>query len=341
MSSEESMTAKSDDPVAQSSSKRWATDFSGCTVYYPFGQTRGGYLVSEAALESAIREVDQRFKDRSDRLLPYVSLLGVPLSYVVYYFFRTHPVLVIAVFPATILLLVMVAERFRRSALAPLLDRLATVPPADPNGQNRLHIAGYVILALIGLIYLVLYLYGLRVATAEVDSRATDFYRDISQYLVFGSLSALSLWAVIAGWSRVVAKTGSNRAMLSVFVLGVLSLGFFFAAAWNFYDPRPAVVLSHDSLYCQWRVRWSDIANLTLRSGRRFQEYARIEFVANRSPFSDGRSSESCKIDGLNTDYAEVYEAMQKSWQAALQDKATANGMIGKPTADSRSVPTR
>jgi hypothetical protein len=179
-----------------------------------------------------------------------------------------------------------------------------------------------VILLLIVLSALVLHLYDLRVADADANARTIDFYPDISKYLIFGSVATLILWAAITGWNKVSAKFGPNRAMLGVFLFSIGSLGFFVAAAWNFYDPQPKIVLSQDTFYCGWRVNWTDIADLSLQAGRKGGEYARVKFAANRSPFPDRTPTQSCEIDGLNTNYGEIYDAMQKRWQVAIRGAA-------------------
>ena len=329
VSSNESMTANGNNADAQRSAKRWVTDSAGCKVYYPYGQIRSGYVVTDATRENAIREADRRFDEIFKQFKPYASLLVLPIIFAFYYYVGSHPILAFAIFPALLVLVGLITRLLRSPTLAPLLDGLPRAPAADLAGQKSLHRAAYVILLLIVLIALLLHLYDLRVADADANTRTIDFYPDISKYLIFGSVSTLFLWGVIAGWNKLSAKAGPNRAMLSVFLFSIGSLGFFVAAAWNFYNPQPKIVLSQDTFYCSWRVNWVDIADLSLQASSKGAEYARVKFAANRSPFSDRRLTQSCEIDGLNTNYAEIYDAVQKRWQVAMQGGGAREQMLG------------
>jgi hypothetical protein len=109
--------------------------------------------------------------------------------------------------------------------------------------------------------------------------------------------------------------------MLAVFVLVGLTLYQVGEAAANFYHPQPMVVLSQDSLFCQWRVRWVDIVDVSLRPDFKAGDSIRVEFAPGRSPLA-GKSSASCQIDGLKTASAEVYEAVDRQWQFAKANAA-------------------
>jgi hypothetical protein len=294
---------------------RWATDEAGRSIYYPRGQAFGGYLVTDREREQAIRDSDQRFDDIDKRLTPFAGLLFLPVISVFYYF-SAHPLLAYLVFPAAVVLAGAIVWLVRRPRRAPLLAGLARVPPANGSGIRPLHRTGFVLLALVGAILLVLYLYDQRIAAASAGSRTIDFYPDISQYLLFAGFAALMLSVFIAGWHRLSARVGPNRAILSAFVLALLGVIPAAEAVSNFYDPKPAVVLSQDTFYCERTVLWAEVAGLSLRSGSRGRQYARVEVGAGGRPVRD------CEIDGLNADYADVYQAIYAQWQATKASAA-------------------
>lgn len=327
------MTADNEQSNAEVS-KRWIVDSEGRSVYFPYGKARSGYIVTDPAREGALRDADRRFEEISKQIAPYGALLLLPVTFGFYYFSASYPRLAYLLFPAAFALFAVAIWLLRRPKLASLLAGLPTAPPADVAAQKVLRLSGYLLLGLITLIVLVVYLYDLRVAAAAANSRTIDFYPDITQYLIFGSLSALFVFLVIARWNGLLAspRVGPNRAMLSLFLFGIGTIGFFTAAAWNFYDPEPKVVLSRDTLYCQWRAGWTDITKVNLQSGRRGNRYLRVEFAANRSPFPDRRLTESCKIDGLNATSHEIYRAVRTRWQVASQGAPARDPSPGSAT---------
>jgi hypothetical protein len=306
----------SDDAVAQQASKRWVADADGRTIYYPYGQMYGGYLVTDPECERAIREADRPFDEASNNIAQFAYVLVLPVIYVYYYFSSSHPVLALAVFPATLALLGLLAWLVRRPRLEPLLAGLAPVPPADVAARKLRYKAAYVLLVIGGLFALVLHLYDQRVAAASVDSKTTDFYPDISQYLIYASFSALMSWSIIASSSKLSARFGQARTLLATLILVVLGLIPAGMAISTFSEPRPRIKLSELALSCEnWGMGWFQITNVTLRSGSRGRQYAELEYD-DGAPHLDRLPSESCEIDGLNADYTEVYDVIYKGWQA-------------------------
>jgi hypothetical protein len=330
---DKSMTADNEQSTADAS-KRWFVDSTGRTVYYPYGRGRSGYIINDPVRESALRDADRKFDEASKPFAPFAALLAVPALFALYNYAGSHPVLVFSILPATLMMFTGLDWLLRRPKLAPLLAELSRAPAADLNAQWTLRISGYLCLFLVVLIGFGSYLYDLRLAAVEVNATAIDFYPGISQYLLYGSFLALFFFVMVGQWNMVVAspKVGPKRALLSVFLFGLGAVGCFVAALWNFYNPKPTVVLAKDALYCNWRIRWADIANMGVRSGRKGGRYLRIEFAADRSPFSDRRSSESCEIDSLNVNYAEVYQAIYDKWQSSgAGSKKAGNSTPGLP----------
>ncbi len=324
MNTSSSIASEDVDSVARSDATRWLVDGAGRTIYYPYGKASGGYVVADAACENAIREADRRYSASYKRLKPLVPLLVLPVLSPFYFLIRSYPILAFAYLPAVITLAGLAERLIRRSRMAALFAGMDEVPAADPGAVKARYVAGCGILVLICVMSLVLHLYGQRVAAVAADRNTIDFYRDISRSLAFASLFALMLWGMIAAREKVAARSGASRVVLGVVLLGIL----FFAGqvAIDFGNPRPVVTISEDSFYCTWRVAWTDIADMSLRSGRRWQEYAHVEFVPGRSPFLNGKPAEDCEIDGLNSDYTEVYGVIYREWQAARSSAAVGSG---------------
>jgi hypothetical protein len=104
VSASESMTTASEDAAADDPDKRWVRDSAGHKIYYPYGQMRSGYVVTDAARENAICEADRRFDEISKQFKPYASLLVLPVTYAFYYYLGSHPILAFAIFPAFLVL---------------------------------------------------------------------------------------------------------------------------------------------------------------------------------------------------------------------------------------------
>ena len=296
--------------TASIASKRWLSDAACGLVYFPRGQAWSGYIVPDREREKAIRDADRRYAECSSALVPYVSLLALPVVYGFYYFFGRYPITALALIPVAIILIAIVDWQLRRRALAPLLCGLTKVPAADVAAQRALYWIGCSLFALIGMTSLVAYLYDQRVAAIAADSMTVDFYRTISKKLVLaGFFGALLVWTIV-GWSRLSSRLGPNKTMLGIFLFATLTVIQVGQAVSNFYDPQPAVILSRNTLDCQWRANWTDIAHISQLSGRRGEEFVQVEFV-------NGQLTARCEIDGLNSDYAQVYDAIYKGWQQA------------------------
>ncbi|SDP32746.1 hypothetical protein [Afipia sp. GAS231] len=311
-------------------SKRWFTDAAGRTIYYPYGAAYSGYIVTEAARERAIRAADQRFEDISKPFAPYTYGLLLAVTCIYYYFSSSHPLLACAAFPAALVLAGLIAWLARRSMIVPLLAGLDRAPAADPSGRKPLYRAAYVLLALSGLIALVLHLYDLRVATIAADSTTVDFYPDISGGLLNAGIFGLLLLGAIAGMRK--AKTCRVRATAAVLVLAVLALIPAIEVAENFYNPQPRIVLEDVTLSCRWKLLWFDVTSVSLRSGSRGRQYARVEYAVSHTAFGDVTRTQDCEIDGLTVDYTEVYDAIRKRWQVAVQGQPAIDSMADKPT---------
>ena len=239
-----------------------------------------------------------------------------------YYLLNHHPILAFAFVPTVLVSATVIEWQFRRPKLAPLLAGLTRVPPTDPDGRKIRLWLGYVLLGLLGATVLVAYLYDQRLSALIADSKTVDFYTDISRNLALAGVFGVLLCALLLGWSRITAKMNWHKLLLGVFILASLTLVQIGLAVANFYDPQPAIVLSHEGLSCQWRVNWTDIADVSMRIGRRGEEYAQIEFVKGQSPLANRKPSGSCEIDSLNAGSVEVYEAIYRGWQAAKSSAA-------------------
>jgi outer membrane protein assembly factor BamE (lipoprotein component of BamABCDE complex) len=298
MTSDQPKPPGSNAGATQEYSKRWTTDSTGRSIYYPRGRSFGGYVVADVEREQRIREADKHFEGQSKTIAPFAGFLALPAFY---FLLGSHPIMGLALLLALIVLAATVEWLVRRPVMATLLSAC-------------------LVLALVGVLSLVVYLYDQRLAAATATSKTTDFYSDISRYLVLGAFSALMLLGCIVRWNQISAKAGPNRAMLAVFAFATLTLIFAGLAGANFYDPEPKIVLARDTFYCGWRVKWTDISNIDKRWGGRFKENLHIQFAPGRSPFRDERSSGSCEIDGLTVDDSEVYATVYKQWQTAKSD---------------------
>ncbi|MEH2484403.1 hypothetical protein [Bradyrhizobium sp. AZCC 2230] len=332
MNSDESNAPEGRDQ-ASVASKRWLSDAAGSLAYFPRGQAWGGYIVPDREREQAIRDADRRYAERSSVLIPFVSLLALPVVYGFYYVFGRYPILALALIPMAIVVIAIVDWQLRRPALAPLLKGLTRVPAADVATQRAFYRIGCSLFALIGITSLVAYLYEQRVAAIAVDSGTIEFYRTISKNLVLASFFGALLAGSIVGWSRLSSRLSPNKAMLGIFLFGTLTAILVGQAVSNFHDPQPAVILSRDTLYCQWRAGWTEIAHISQRSGRRGEEYVQVEFV-------NGQPAASCEIDGLNSDYAQVYDVIYSRWQAAKSKTALpGSAMMDRLRAELDQIP--
>lgn len=332
MNSDESNAPEGRD-TASVASRRWLSDTAGGLAYFPRGQAWSGYIVPGREREQAIREADRRYTERSSALTPYVSLLALPVIYGFYYLFGSYPILALALIPMAIIVIAIVDWQLRRPALAPLLDGLTRVPAADVAAQRALYRIGCSLFALIGVTSLVSFLYVQRVAAIAVDSGTVEFYRTISKNLVLASFFGALLAGTIVGWSRLSSRLSPNKTMLGIFLFGTLTVILVGQVVSNFYDPQPAVILSRDTLYCQWRAGWIEIAHISQRSGRRGREYVQVDFV-------NGQPTTSCEIDGLNSDYAQVYDAIYNGWQAAKSNAALpGSAMMDRLRAELDQIP--
>jgi hypothetical protein len=198
----------------------------------------------------------------------------------------------------------------RRTLVWRLLAGLPRAAPSDPLAAARHRRNGLIAVALIGGVWLVLWLYDLRVAAAAEGRTTTDFYPDLSQILLWAVAGALGIWVFVAGWSKLVAKLGPNRMMVGMVVLYVIEVALAGRAVALFFAPQPRVVISSDALWCGHPREWRNIAKLTLSDGRFGSAYVHIE-LAGRG------ATERCEITGLHADYQTVYDAMQTAWLAA------------------------
>jgi len=305
--------------------KRWATDAAGRTVYYPYGPGRRGYLVADAAHQQALRASVARYDDIWNRIKPYAYMVGAPLGYAFYYFVGTHPVVAFALVPAFIAAAVLFDLVLRRAIVGNLLHGLPRVAPTEtlPAPLRSLRHAALFFLLFADAIWLVLHVYDLRVAAAAADqSTTTDFYPDISLYVLFTAFFALVTVMIFAGWSRIAAKFSPNRLLFCVFVCVLITMAYVAITAWNLYDPTPSVIIARDFITCRWNARWSDIDSFSLQSGGKGRQYVRFGFFSNGYR---GGTSESCEITGLNADYMTVYAAIDAAWRSAKTRRVNAS----------------
>jgi hypothetical protein len=301
---------------AQDQVVRWITDADGRALYYPYGPRRAGYLLTDAAREPALRAADARYQGIGKRIKPYSYILVLPLIYTFYYLFGTHPILAFASFPAFLAAAALIDRVLFRSIVGNLIEGLPQVAPLKPLPApvRSLRNAAAFLLVFAGAVWLVLYVYDLRVdAVAANRGGTTEFYPDISFYVLFTLVFAACAWVIFAGWKRVAAKFSPNRALLSAFLFIVLTLGCASAAVWHLYDPKPSVIISRDYFSCNWTVRWADVTRVSLQSGTKGKQYARIELAADTVGSGSG-ARKDCEITGLKTDYLTVYEAISAAW---------------------------
>jgi len=150
-------------------------------------------------------------------------------------------VLACTVFPGAIVLLGFFIWLVRRPTMAPLLVGLIRVPPAELARRKYLYREGYVLLASIGSLALVLHLYDQRVSAASVASKTVDFYPDISQNLLVAIVFTLLSLVAVSNFGRLSAKFGRARVRLIALIFAVLALMPAGIAISKFSNPRPEV----------------------------------------------------------------------------------------------------
>jgi hypothetical protein len=325
------LEADQDEAMASAAARRWAVDAAGRTVYHPYGPGFPGFVV-DAAREPALRAADRRYVETSKRLKPYAVLIALPAIFAFRHWLESRPILAFASMAGAVVVAAMADAMLRRTLIFRLLAGLPRVAPSDPLAAARHRRNGLIALALIGGIWLVLWLYDLRVAAAPEDRATIGFYPDLSQILLWAVALALAIWLLAAGWSRLVAKLGPNRMMIGMIVLCVIEVALVGRAGAIFFAPQPQLVISPDTLSCGHPRPWRSIARLSLSDGRLGSEYVRIEL-------SDSHATvERCEITGLHADYETVYDAMRTAWLAAPSTPAVTHD---EPSAAQRDATLR
>jgi hypothetical protein len=316
MSTNEAVTAQAGPPSAADD---FVKDAGGRTSFYPFGKSARGYAVPDAEREQALRAVMRRYRDGVKRIAPFAALLIAPGAFGFYYLLSSHPFLALGALVLPVVLAIACERLFLRYQLARLLAGLERVDGLDKTSTRRRQGALLILAGVATLTWLILRLYRLRIDSLPVLPGATTYYAGISLPLALAFVFGLFLFAIVFGWRSIAARTSENRALLGLFVLTVLELCCIGYVALNFLNPAPKIIVTRDALVCRnWRVRWSNVTDLTQFTGRRGAQYAWVKIgdEPQTSLWSNG-NSRRCEVTGLNVDYDTVYQAMFVAWQNA------------------------
>src|SRR5689334_11760866 len=107
--------------------KKWVTDASGRTVYYPYGPAWNGYVVTDPAREQALRTADERFAELGKRLRPFWCVLLALLIYACNYYAYRRPVVMFAIIGSTLPVLALLGWLLHRLMTANHLIGLVRV----------------------------------------------------------------------------------------------------------------------------------------------------------------------------------------------------------------------
>lgn len=295
---------------------RWRTDDAGRTIYYPFGPMRHGYVV-DARREKGLREADQRYSDRSERLRPYAVPLGLALMYPAKVLHDRHPLLALMYIVLSFVLIVLTEWTCRYVSVRSALEGL-TIAPSEAGGRQKLYGPIVLLCAAVAAYCVIQYLYAERLATLPPSGGIARFYPSISPPLFFAFLIPFLALGLFIRRKQAADSSGKSIFLLTLVVAIVFEVLAIWILAFYFYNPKPRVAVTNSFLSCGWQLPWSDVAGLGLEAGRRGREDVRVDL--NQPIHSTYESTHiSCEIGGLNTDYEDVYKAVAAGWQSAKQ----------------------
>jgi SmpA / OmlA family len=309
-----SMDATPDAPApTPSPTDAFIADEAGRTLFYPFGESWHGYVVPDEAREQALRVAMVQYRANAKRFGIWPFFLAIPLFIAALAMFYSHPFLLLAAFVLPMALAILCDRAMLHYYLGPLLNGLK-------RAGSRNKVPGWIrqaFLAAATLVWITLQIYQQRVAALPVTADTIAFYADIAQPL---------MWALLCGFAAVVMASARNKTpagfsggkqlvvLLLLCFAEVCLVGY---VATNVLTPAPRVMVSAGGLFCNWRVRWSDVTDVSQFSGRRGRQYARIKVGSEPqlSLWSSGNIKQ-CQITGLNEDYGTVYHAIRTAWLA-------------------------
>jgi hypothetical protein len=115
-------------PFENAASRRWRADGAGYVFYYPTGPACAGYVIDDPVTECALRDADQRYVDLGSRVMPFASLLAVPLLGIFCWLLDRHPVAAFAFLPALVAMVVVIEAQVCWRQIASLLEGMQKVP---------------------------------------------------------------------------------------------------------------------------------------------------------------------------------------------------------------------
>ncbi len=299
----------------------------GRIAYFPFAPSGRGYVIPDADRERDLREAHERFRKFNRYFLRYVSLALGSISLFAFFFILQRPS-----FEALCWLVgpIAVAVFFARCAFiwfaGQLIWGLEHVG-GDPGTARAFWRLGIVAAVAAALIWLILHLYDARLYALKGDLGVFTFYPGLSRNIMFAIISGMFLFGTLSHFDRFVERVGKTRARLGIAFLALLELIAVVTGVVTFFGSTPKVTITRDFLICGTPTRWSDVAAISLVDGRRGNEYAKILLKSANPPPPPGQfipllsrqygPTTDCEISDLETDYNEVYRAIEMAWRQA------------------------
>jgi hypothetical protein len=309
-------------PVENAASRRWRTDGAGYVFYYPTGPACAGYVIDDPVTECALRDADQRYVDWGSRVMPFASLLAVPLLGIFYWLLDRHPVAAFAFLPALVAMVVVIEAHMCWRQTASLLEGMQKAPPAEPAARRSRYALMISVVILTAAMSFVLRAYDERLNEMAKPDDLVVFYPSISGYLLVANFCVLSFIIFLTACNRMVAQVGMIRTLLALLLFASVGAAMGVKVNADFRNPRPVIALTRSSLICGWQVPWTDISELSIESGDRAGTHAQIK-LANDSV---GR----CELGHLNAGPDEVFAAMTRQWRTAAPSNAQAYGATAR-----------
>lgn len=246
------------------------TDGFGRRLFYPFGFSYSGYVVPDAACERKLRGVIERFRNGSRRLRLWPLVVILPCLVAATIMLDIHPFWSLAGLVAPVLLAIAVPRALLSYRIGPIVDGLQQVRRRD----NMPAYIRQMLLAALALALVTQQVYDSRLSTLPSVSGTVVYYPDIAKALVLALL--FGCFALLLATARNNPKTRFNgsKADIALVIFALFTVCFIAYAANNFINPAPSVTVSSEGLFCGWRVRWSDISNLSESSSARRGYYA-------------------------------------------------------------------
>jgi hypothetical protein len=324
------MTLQQNEPEAAAGGAQldFVKGADGRTVYYPYGPSLGGYVVPNER-ERALRDAAERlsaFEKGFFRFIFYALGLTFIAGMGLLIVQPSVAALYLSLVPITLwILLDRCIFTWQMGAQVRGLERVR----GDPEIAHSLrHVAA----GLIGgaaLIWLVLHIYGERIAALSDHAGTINFYPDLSYSISASIFFGLLLWPAFRHHDDVADRVGRRRLFWGYLFIGVLAFFNVTGSVWNFFDPTPKIIIARNAVWCGTRTKWSDVAAISLVDGRRLTEYARLALKSDNPPqpppgqfapllFPNSGPSTRCETTRLQVASSAAYAAIETAWKHAV-----------------------